>query len=408
MQYSNKERNLLSWARTLPFYCEWHITEEAATFQEDLFQEACMKFADYYTDGLKEIDQEEHLRTLYECIQKEMECNLPERIKSNIADIRVLALGYLTKEIYDELMEYSKSAELLLEQIEKDVHAAYQEGLSHLSNQAKEVMNRSFHDSRILDCGYEGKDLYFLLKMDVGFAPLKDQYLKLRIKNAEILEGTISKSLECWLQEELYYKEKAVMLNIHFSGGDVLIRAEDIGGDYCYSFLACDKELPLLKQEDIVAGKVKDLIQEEKLTIEDARMHPLFECMGEEAFMNMSILISGDFDELDRLNIKEMADPEAYRAYTDKTNLYEINLVNRPHINIEEGISTWPRGKELLEYIRDNCNQELELWIVWTDCGGELEHWEFSLSDLSEDYLCSIYKDTPDGIVLSKKLTIRA
>jgi hypothetical protein len=142
--------------------------------------------------------------------------------------------------------------------------------------------------------------------------------------------------------------------------------------------------------------------------MDDARMHPLYECMGEEAFMNMSILISGDFDALAKLTVSEISEPESYRVFTDKSHLYEINMVHIWSSQPEEGITICPRSKELLEYIRDNCNQELELWIVWTDCKGDVEHREFYLPELTEDYLYSIYRDTPQGIALSRRITIRA
>lgn len=407
MKYSNKERNQLSWARTLPFYCEWHVTDRAAVYNEELFRDACINFADnIFCKDYEDERQRDHLTKLYECILKEMETNLPEYIKEKVADIRVLALGYLTEEVHKALMDYSNEAEIKLEQIEKENYTVYQEALSHLSLEARSALERSFHDSRLLDYGYLDKDIYFLLKMDVGLAPLKDQYLKLIFKDAVVLEGTISKELVCWLQEELYY-DGSIKLNIHFSGGDVLIQARDIVSEYCYSFFASDTMLPPLQQEDIVAGKVKNLIEEGKLTLEEAKKHPLCECMGLKAFMNMSILVSGNFDDLAKLTVSVYDDSEKVHALTDKKFIYNINLVNTPEINVEDGSVSWLRGRELLQYISDYCGQEIELWVVWTDCDQPLEVVEYSLTELEETDLRLLYEDNEHGILKSHKIVIR-
>ncbi|MBP1753892.1 MAG: hypothetical protein H6Q59_290 [Firmicutes bacterium] len=407
MKYSNKERNQLSWARTMPFYCEWHVTDRAAVYNEELYRDACINFADnFFCKDYEDEKQRDHLTKLYECILKEMETNLPEQIKRKVADIRVLALGYLTEEIHEELMNYSNEAELKLEQIEKENYAIYQEALSHLSLEARSALERSFHDSRLLEYGYLDKDIYLLLKMDVGLAPLRDQYLKLILKDAVVLEGTISKELVCWIQEELYF-DGDIKLNIHFSGGDVLIQAKDMESEFCYSFFASDTKLPLLQQADIVAGKVKNLIQEGKLTLEEAKKHPLCECMGVEAFMNMSILVSGNMDDLAKLTVGVCDDSEKGHTHTDKKYIYDINLVNTPEINEEDGTTSWLRGQELLQYINDYSGQEIELWVVWTDCDQPVKEVEYSLTELTEADLRLLYEDNEHGILRSHRIVIR-
>ncbi len=406
MDYSYKERNQLYWARTLPYYCKWHVTDRAAIYSEELFNEAYMNFADtFFGEDLADEMQRDHLSKLYEGFLKKMEENLPVLIKNKVADIRLLALGYLTKEIYEELLSYSKEAELKVEQIENESYDLYQKALSHLSDEARSVMNRSFHDSRILDCGYQDCDIFLLLKMDVGLAPLKDQYLKLILKDAVVLEGIISKDLVCWLQEELYFDD-CIKLNIHFSGGDLLISAKDIRGEYCYSFFASDTELSTLTHEGIIAGRVKDLIEEGKLTLEEAEKHPLCESMGLELFMNMSILVSGNFEDLMKLTVTQMHDMSLYRDFTNKKYIYEINLVNGPEIDLKDGSVSWLRGQELLQYISDHCGQELELWIVWTDCNRIVKEKKYRLNELTDDSLRSLYDDNDQGILSSQRIII--
>ena len=403
--YSNKELNHLNWARILPFHCNWQITERAAVYSDELFQEAYLNFSETYSyEKLEDDNHLDHISKFYEDLREKLEENLPEQIKNKVSDLRVLTCGYLTKDVYEDLMSYSKEADQKLALIEKENYDNYQEALTHLSEEARWVMERSFHDSRLLDCGYQDGDIFLLLKLDVGIAPLVKQYLKLIFKDAVVIEGTISKELECWLQEELYFDEE-ININIHFSAGDVLISSKDIKGEYCYSFFASDTELSLLEQPEIIAGRVMDLIEDGKMTLEEAMNHPLCESMGIEAFKYMSIILSGNIEDLMKLTVTVPNDLTRYRALTNKKYIYEIDLVNAPQFNIEDGSVSWLRGEELLQYIRSNCRSEIELWVVWTDCLSWKEE-ICQLNELKEDYLRSLYNDDDQGVLASKKIII--
>lgn len=72
----------------------------------------------------------------------------------------------------------------------------------------------------------------------------------------------------------------------------------------------------------------------------------------------------------------------------------------------ENGSTTFLRGKELLQYILENCEQKMELWIVWTDHDGNIEVVNHNLTELTEEYLRTLYEDNDQGILTSRRVIL--
>lgn len=409
MEFFNEEWDKLNRACCLSNFWNWKVTDRAAVLSEELFKEVYQNTEKEFSGAKQdEAEQKDFIRNLFQGFLKEMEETIPEQIKNKVADMRVLALGTVTEQILSELKEYSQKAQLRLEELDKEYKEQYQYAVKHMSERAFAAMERSFHDSHVIDCGFEGRNLFFKLRMDGGFDHMEDQYIKLILKDTVVLQGEINKELRSWVYHELYYREEHFTLYIRFSNGTVVLQASDIVCEHLHSFFASDTPLQEQVNEEIVFGKVKDLVAAGKISLEDSMNHPLRESLGDEAFENMEIIISENFDSFGKLAVCEASYKEEISQWSGKKFIAEIKFNNDWGYNPEDMSRYWRRGEELLQYIKANCNTELELWVVWSDSLNHVEHRTYQLEDFTEADLEEIYTDTIDGIAKSRRITITA
>lgn len=144
----------------------------------------------------------------------EVQHTLPPELRAEIADLRVYALGYCTKEVKRRAAAQSKKNK-------HEVHRIL--GEYALAQDAEpipqEIRNGCrFHDCRVVSMQATGgadPELVIRLNTDGGFTNLN----RLTLVAAKIIHQTGEIENSCWLYEELYRHEEGYELHVLLSGG---------------------------------------------------------------------------------------------------------------------------------------------------------------------------------------------
>jgi hypothetical protein len=157
----------------------------------------------------------------------EWECSyafspLPASLSSRIADKRLFALGYCTKDILLELKKLGKENEL---QVRRTMDAYTR---ARQSQNIPESIDRSFqfHDCKVIELT-KGRDIVMRLDTDGGFTNLN----KITFQCAEIIKQDEPVEGRHWLYEELYQTDEGYEAHMLFSGKmgtDLIIRCANI------------------------------------------------------------------------------------------------------------------------------------------------------------------------------------
>lgn len=120
-----------------------------------------------------------------------LESSLPDEILSKVADIRVLALGYATCEIIDDIKNFCKATETAV----RTASDEYTEEFNHNFGDAPPRFHTDydFHDYKVISFQTEGEDI--LLKLD-GYS--------CRFLNAEITGNDAPLEGAYWLYDAVY------------------------------------------------------------------------------------------------------------------------------------------------------------------------------------------------------------
>ena len=120
-----------------------------------------------------------------------LESSLPDEILSKVADIRVLALGYATCEIIDDIKNFCKATETAV----RTASDEYTEEFNHNFGDAPPRFHTDydFHDYKVISFQTEGEDI--LLKLD-GYS--------CRFLNAEITGPDVPLEGAYWLYDAVY------------------------------------------------------------------------------------------------------------------------------------------------------------------------------------------------------------
>ena len=155
-------------------------------------------------------------------IQSENINNLPANLYSQIADPRVFALGYCTKEILRQLKRLSKENEKRVHEVLNEYTKAQKEEI--VPEQLRERF--VFHDCQVMSCEFN-KDIVFYLDTSGGFTDNN----KIIFKDAKIIKQEKPLEESYWLYEELYFNKGWYEAHMLFAGEDIhelTINCEDI------------------------------------------------------------------------------------------------------------------------------------------------------------------------------------
>ena len=197
--------------------------DRAAVFSEEFFQslweKKCNDMLAVREDVCYEYDmpwdEEDERRYFEENYRREEEIfrtRTPAKILSKVADIRVLALGLCTEEVYRDFEEYRALCE---KQTEKTMDEAWElqrtQGLDKVWTRGY-----SLHDSRVQSVKREGEDLVIefnrenALKLheDLGEEFLFPEIRAIRFRDAEILKQEEPLENAWWLYDEIWKSER--------------------------------------------------------------------------------------------------------------------------------------------------------------------------------------------------------
>lgn len=183
--------------------------ERAAVFSEELFQTFWQKKLSDMLAMREDIcyeydipwDEEEETRYFENNYRREMEIfqtRTPERILAKVADIRLLALGFCTREVYDDLKEYR---DLCRKWTEKTMEEAWNMRFSQGLCDAW-TGEYSLHDSVVLSMKREGEDL--LIEFECDEEATWPEIRGVRFRDAKILKQEEPLEKTFWLYDEIW------------------------------------------------------------------------------------------------------------------------------------------------------------------------------------------------------------
>lgn len=193
--------------------------------KEELTEEKILgEFEQYKKDTFEGRSIEENFDYNQNLMIEFLKSSIPSDILNKVKDIRVLALNYVSLEVYNLLKEYCEENENYVENVLKEYTHKESE---QLKNETNEFFENSFHDSFILEVNKNKKDL--IIKLDPDFT---DKNI-ITFKNYNIILDENIK--ECvWLYEEIYKIEKGYEIHILTSNyernelKELIITCEDI------------------------------------------------------------------------------------------------------------------------------------------------------------------------------------
>jgi hypothetical protein len=145
-------------------------------------------------------------------IQSENTNNLPSSLYSQIADPRIFALGYCTKEILIQLKGISKENETKVKEVLDEYTKAQKKEM--VPKQLRERFG--FHDCKVKGCEFN-QDIAFYLDTNGGFTDNN----KITFKDAKIINQEKPLEGSYWLYEELYMIQGGYEANMLFAGEDI-------------------------------------------------------------------------------------------------------------------------------------------------------------------------------------------
>ncbi len=173
------------------------------------------------------IDESKKLfKDVYNIVLKNLENNLPKEIKSQVADIRLLALNRCTPKVKTIITKFCENNNKF---VHESIEKYYEESEQSFVNNSTEIVKKlNFHDGEIYS--FEVKENDFIITISdldsvSGYSEITFKKYKLIGEDANIQNAT-------WLYEEIYKREYGYEFHVLLTKEDTLIEfgiiAEDI------------------------------------------------------------------------------------------------------------------------------------------------------------------------------------
>lgn len=185
------------------------VDKRAADASEEVFQalwnEKLDEWMELRAELGEEFDEGQERRLFREGYLRDLEIfrtRTPAKILERVADIRVLALGFCTEEVYRNFEDYRALCE---KQTEKTMKEAW--NLQKAQRQDKVwTGEHSLHDSRVLTMNREGEDLLIEFERDEDAD--WPQIRAIRFRDAGILKQEMPAPKSWWLYDEIWKSER--------------------------------------------------------------------------------------------------------------------------------------------------------------------------------------------------------
>ena len=179
--------------------------DRAAAYSEEVFQTLWDRKLEEWMELRAELEEEfdegqerRLFREGYLCDLEIFRTRTPAKILEKVADIRVLALGFCTAEVYRDFSDYRDLCE---ERTEKTIEEAWNMRVSQGLENAF-TGEHSLHDAFVLSLNREGEDL--VLEFEYDEEATWPEIKAIRFRDAEILkqEGPVQNAW--WLYDEIW------------------------------------------------------------------------------------------------------------------------------------------------------------------------------------------------------------
>lgn len=182
--------------------------ERAAVYSEELFRSYYQEKLEAWLRDREEIcgflsepfDDQAERRSFEDCYARELaqyQTRTPADILSQVADVRMLALGLCTEEVWDAMEEYRRSCQETVERTMEEYWAEYKSrGLDKLW-----TGDHSLHDSSVKALRQEGEDL--VLEFDREEEDWRT-VSRIRFRDPRILRQEAPLENAWWLYDEIW------------------------------------------------------------------------------------------------------------------------------------------------------------------------------------------------------------
>lgn len=174
-------------------------------------EEMRKEFEEFSKPYLNESDPTE---TINEIIQNqiiEYQEELPKEILEEIKDFRVLALNYVTEEVYNKIKQLCLDRDKYIEDIQIEYHDLF---LKQFENDNLQYLKESFHDCLIIKSEFVNNDLKIKVDNRGGFT---DKEL-IVFKNIEIILQEDNLDDSYWIEDEIYKIDNKYEVHIYYHG----------------------------------------------------------------------------------------------------------------------------------------------------------------------------------------------
>ena len=179
--------------------------DRAAAYSEEVFQTLWDRKLEEWMELRAELEEEydegQERRLFREGYLRDLEkfrTRTPAKIMEKVADIRVLALGFCTAEIYRNFSDYRALCE---ERTEKTIEEAWNMRVSQGLENASPG-EHSLHDAFVLSLNREGEDL--VLEFEYDEEATWPEIRGIRFRDAKILKQEGPTSNAWWLYDEIW------------------------------------------------------------------------------------------------------------------------------------------------------------------------------------------------------------
>lgn len=206
------------------YFAELEIDDNANIFSEEYFKNLYeQKRIEYYLNG-PGIKPDEFEFFFNHNIEYAKKC-LPSLILSEVKDIRVLALGHVTKKVYDLVLKYQV-------ELRKDIDDAYENYKKEIKNQFQKTklkfLKEDFHDCIIVNFDNNKNDCILQLDNTDTYTLIT----KIIFKNFQVIKQDYELKNNRWMYNEIYKinheYEIHILLNCKDGLNDFIIKCSDV------------------------------------------------------------------------------------------------------------------------------------------------------------------------------------
>jgi len=326
MKYMTKR-----WYETMQntdYYLDLNISKKAEVFSEDYFRKL-------YKKEREDFDDEKSFNRYYKNQIKITKKKLPKYILDGVEDIRVLALGYASKKIYNKIKHYCEENEHFVNNAIHEYNKYYEK--EFLNNKPVFLDDFSFHDCDIITTKEFNGDLIFYINNKKGFT-------KITFKKGKVIKQESELKDLWWLYEEIYRTNEKYEIHILARDKNGKLRNIIIG---CLD-IKCEHKDDFLFNSNIILKK--DIIHNPKEAIEQG-----IDIMNSMPFVINITIFNHLIKVRNKIYIKDEID-KLHREIVEflKNNEDKIIILNSYNGFIEVKLNSCDENYEILVNIKFN------------------------------------------------------